>query len=140
MIVVVRIVLANCDNQARILNIRGYKYKECEPKKYVANHSLLSEATGRFGSSAALFTHSSLTAALARQADDSTLSFRGPGIDSRLSPIADVQIARNRVKRMAGNGQKRSLGHAIPATISRPLISKLHGLDPKKTLTQEALA
>ena len=37
-------------------------------------------------------------------------------------------------------GAKQPLGYAIPVTRSLPLISTLHELDPKKTLTQEALA
>jgi hypothetical protein len=58
-----------------------------------------------FGSVAALSPKFSSTAAFAREADDSTLSFRGLAAYRPLSPVADVQIARNRAEQRTGIGQ-----------------------------------
>jgi hypothetical protein len=57
------------------------------------------------GSLAALFSHSSVTAAIAREADDSTLSLRGLGLKRQVSRIADPQISENQAKLTAANGQ-----------------------------------
>ena len=70
---------------------------------------LFEPADGCFGSAAALFSHLSLTGAIKRIADDSTLSFRVPGLERLLSPVGDIQIAAIRTKRKTGYGEFRSL-------------------------------
>ena len=63
----------------------------------------------RCGSSAALRANNSEVAARAREPDDLALCSRGPGSKCRLSPLGDVQLARNRARRKTADGHKESL-------------------------------
>ena len=74
-----------------------------------AENLLFEPPDGCFGSAAALFNHLSLTGAIKRIADDSTLNFRVPGLERLLLPVGDIQIAAIRTKRNTGYGQMQPL-------------------------------